>query len=97
MKENEPGRIRLCDEYEELLEQFLQALTRLKQMRDLNAGVAPGEAEGKIELLLREQEYLGTLSALRSHSQECVLCEETLRVYVNANGGNASTATLSVN
>ena len=79
MKETEPGRIRFCDEYEGLLEQFLQALVTWKQVRGLNIGVAP------------EQEYTGLLLALQSHSQDCVLCEETLRVYVNANGETAST------
>ena len=69
MKENEPARIRSCDEYEELLEQFLQALMRCKQ-----------------------EELMAALSAVQSHSQQCLLCEETLRVYVNANVENASTA-----
>ncbi len=91
MKVNEPRRIRFCDEYEGLLEQFLQALVTWKQVRSLN-GVAASKAEGKMELLLTEREYIGSLSALWSHSQECGLCEEILRVQVNAKGGNASTA-----
>ena len=37
MQENEPERIRFCDEYEELLEQCLQALMRRKQEESIVA------------------------------------------------------------
>jgi hypothetical protein len=92
MNENAPGQIRFCDEYEGLLEEFLQALMRWKQVH------RPGSAEapGKIERLLAERGYIGALARLQAHSRECVLCEETLRVYMNVNDGSSSAAASNI-
>ncbi len=89
MNENALGQIRFCDEYEELLEEFLQALMKWKQFDP------PGstEAPGKIELLLAGRGHVGALAALQAHSRECVLCEEKLRGYVNVNDSSSSAAT----
>jgi hypothetical protein len=91
MNENAPGRIRFCNEYEELLKEFLRAWMRWKH------GHQPGSAEtrGKMELLLAERGYIEALAALQVHSRECVLCEEKLRVYVNDSSSSAATSSMS--
>ena len=89
---NAEGPIRFCDEYEQLLEEFLHALTAWKQVCGSDRPEWPMETRGKIEMLLAEREYIQALSALQVHSRECMRCEEKLRVYVNVHESNFSAA-----
>lgn len=83
MKVNAPDEIRFCDEYERLLEEFLHALARWKQVAGSDSGAEPAKERSEIELIPATQGYVGALVALQGHSRRCSLCEKTLRVHVN--------------
>jgi len=103
MNENVTSSIRFCDEYEELLEEFLKALAAFSQLQDfrehqatsLDTPVKTMDTLADMELARTDRTYAAALGALRMHSRTCVLCEETLRLQVNRR--NASAAALGAN
>ena len=92
MKVNAPGQIRFCDEYERLLGEFLQSLTKWKQVESHDRSVREEEQPAEIEFILAKQEYVWALVALQGHSRECPLCEETLRAHINVPDRSESAA-----
>jgi hypothetical protein len=88
------ARMQFCDEYEELLGEFLKVLAAWSQLREFRSqdGGAAETPEAE-ELFRADRSYVAALWALRMHSQKCVICSETLRVQMN--GGGAPAARLS--
>jgi hypothetical protein len=81
------AHIRLCDEYERLLQSLLRALASWRQLREIN-GAAPTNSPKRIEseLTKAEREYEAALWAARKHTQSCAWCLERLRVHVSRPG-----------
>jgi len=96
MKVNAPGQIRFCDEYERLLGEFLQSLTKWKQAESLERLAEDAQPLTEIEYMLAKQDYVWALVALQGHSRECLLCEETLRAHINVPDRSASAAGSSI-
>jgi hypothetical protein len=96
MSENATSGIRFCDEYEELLDEFLKALAAFSQLQGFpdpqETIMETTHTPADLELARSDRTYAAALWALRTHSRNCVLCEETLRVQVNRR--NASAAAL---
>jgi hypothetical protein len=76
-------RIQFCDEYEELLTEFLKGLATCCQLRDLNEQLDSANALANTELARGGKNYVAALWALRMHSRKCLACQETLRLYLN--------------
>ena len=91
MKENATPRIRFCDEYEALMEEFIKVLAVWSQLRVFEGTAESAETLADVEVARADRRYSAALWALRMHSRECVLCEETLRVHVNGGGAPAAT------
>jgi hypothetical protein len=81
MNDNARPRIRFCDEYEELLNEFLKALAAWSRLRGPDERFRSAHASA--EMARGCQNYVAALWALRMHSRKCVICEETLRMHVN--------------
>lgn len=96
MKENVLGQIRFCDEYERLLEEFLQSLTKWKECQGNEGRARTAKTTAEIELMLSKQEYVRRLIALQGHSRKCSVCEETLRAQINVVDRSASAAGTAV-
>jgi hypothetical protein len=92
MSEKATSGIRFCDEYEELLDEFLKALAAFSQLQGFPDPQETTNTPADLELARSDRTYAAALWALRMHSRNCVLCEETLRVHVNRR--NASAAAL---
>jgi hypothetical protein len=92
MKQNAACRIQFCDEYEELLGEFLRALAAWSQSREFRSQAGSAETREDARASRADQKYAAAVWALRMHSRNCVMCEETLRLHVN--GGSAPAATL---
>jgi hypothetical protein len=82
--DNFAAEIRFCDEYEELLQQCLQALAQWTQLRSFDDRHGFTEMRAESETQRAEGSYVATFSALRRHSRGCILCEERLRVHANS-------------
>jgi hypothetical protein len=91
MKENATPRIRFCDEYEALIEEFIKVLAVWSQLRVFEGTAESAETLADVEVARADRRYSAALWALRLHSRECVLCEETLRDHVNGGGAPAAT------
>jgi hypothetical protein len=90
--EKTTARIQFCDEYEKLLEEFLRALATWNQLRAFGSqGETLEETRAAVELTRVGPRYAAAAFALRRHSRECLVCEETLRVQVNRGGASAAT------
>jgi hypothetical protein len=106
MSDDAGPRVRFCDEYENLMDEFVRALSAWTQLRcfqedpppsnipshQFPAKLAPGNLP-KVELARCCGSYIAAMWALRMHSRTCLLCQETLRVQVN--GDAAPPARLS--
>ena len=90
MNDRQEANIQFCDDYEELFQKCLEALTRWNELRDFDAQFEPLEMRANVETRRAEERYLSAFSALREHARRCGLCEETLRVQVN--GGETAPA-----
>jgi len=90
MVEKPATEIQFCDEYEDLFQQCLHALTQWTQLRAFEDRPDSAGTRAKSEARRAEQGYVAAFSALRRHSRGCILCEERLRVH--ANGGLFSAA-----
>ena len=108
MSENAGLEVRFCDEYENLMSEFVRALSVWTQLSCFQEDPQPSKSPLRADLsrapsaptnlaqaeLVRSGEgYAAALWALRMHSRNCLLCEETLRVQVN--GDIATTAKLN--
>jgi hypothetical protein len=80
---NASHRIRFCDEYELLLEEFLKALAAWSQMRCFHEQCDATDSFAHSELARSCRNYVAALWALRMHSRHCVVCEEMLRIHIN--------------
>lgn len=98
MSDDAGPRVRFCDEYENLMDEFVRALSAWTQLRcfqedpppsnipshQFPARLAPGNL-AKAELARCCGSYIAAMWALRMHSRTCLLCQETLRVQINGN------------
>jgi hypothetical protein len=74
-------QIRLCDEYEALLGDFLKVLTTWSQLREFGDDSESSTATREPTALFRaDRRYVAALWALRMHERTCAICGETLRV-----------------
>ncbi len=88
---DEGPRVRFCDEYEFLMAEFLRALSAWAQLRCFQKDPDPSDIPAhastatltEAELARSCGSYVAAMWALRMHSRDCLLCEETLRVRVN--------------
>jgi hypothetical protein len=96
MRVKAPGQIRFCDEYERLLEEFLQSLRKWKQAEESDRAKVRAEGSAERNLMAVRREYVWALIALQGHSRECLLCEETLRAHINVPDRSAPAAGFSV-
>ena len=90
MNEHLASNVQFCDEYEELFQNCLVALTRWNELRSFSQHAdATGTRAGN-ELRQAQQRYSATFLELRAHARKCIVCEEMLRTRMN--GGEDVTA-----
>jgi hypothetical protein len=83
-RERPPVNVQSCAEYEELLNNFLDALARWTRLHDFDD--CPGSMGTPLdsEVWRAERYYAATFSALHQHSRcGCLVCEDGLRVQLN--------------
>jgi hypothetical protein len=84
MNEDTRLGIRFCDEYEALLGEFLKTLAALSQLQSFFPHPMQGQRTvADIEVGRTHHRYAAAVLAVRSHTRECLICKETLRVRVN--------------
>jgi len=90
MVEKSATEIRFCDEYEDLFDQCLHALTQWTRLRAFGDRQDSAGMPAKSEAQRAERGYVAAFSALRRHSRGCILCEERLRVHANSGLSSAA-------